>query len=82
MFTIVKEKLPDTPAYMESPIWNVSIREGLSIESKPFTPFCITPNGDTIRFWGVSDEDVSATVTIREIVLPGLPAASGFAVYV
>ena len=41
----------------------------------------ITPNGDTIRFCMVSI-DVSVTVTIREMVLPGLPAASGFAVYV
>ena len=59
MFTIVKEKLPETPAYMESPIWNVPILEGLSIESKPFTPFCITPNGDTARFGIISNEGTS-----------------------
>ena len=44
--------------------------------------FIYTPNGDTARFCVISNEDVSATVTIREMVLPGLPAVSGFAVYV
>ena len=47
-----------TPAYMESPIWNVFICIGFTIELKPFTPFSITPNGDTIRFGIISNDDV------------------------
>ena len=43
---------------MELPIWNVLICEGVSIESKPFVPFCITPNGDTLRFCIISNDDV------------------------
>ena len=59
MFTIVKESAVAsecTPAYMESPIWNVFIFLGFTIESKPFVPFSITPNGDMSRFDTISIE--------------------------
>ena len=59
MFTIVKESAVAsecTPAYMESPIWNVFIFRGFTIESKPSVPFCITPNGDMSRFDTISSE--------------------------
>ena len=42
---------------MESPIWNVFIFTGLVIESKPFTPFFITPNGDATIFGIISNDD-------------------------
>ena len=57
MFTIVKDLdfALVTPAYMELSISNVLIRIGLSIESKPFVPFCIDPNGDMTRFGVISN---------------------------
>ena len=63
--TIVKEpKFAElyTPAYMESPIWNVFIFIGLLIESNPFTPFTITPNGDATIFGIISNDDVPSGI--------------------
>ena len=55
MFMIVKSS-PSNPKYMELSIWNASMYAGVVIESKPFAPFSIIPNGDMTRFGMISNE--------------------------